>query len=64
MRYQSYLITPWSVHYIGVPRLEAHWYIDFHERSQNMNPTLLKLAKFDFNIVQVAHQDDLKYVSR
>lgn len=46
-----------------VPRIEARWYIDAYERSPNMNPTLLELAKIDFNIVQAIHQQDLKHVS-
>ncbi|XP_027155596.1 terpene synthase 10-like [Coffea eugenioides] len=45
------------------PRIEARWYIDAYERSPNVNPTLLELAKIDFNIVQAIHQQDLKHVS-
>ncbi|MFS7915196.1 putative lyase [Helianthus anomalus] len=29
-----------------------------------MNPTVLELAKLDFNMVQAVYQDDLKYASR
>ncbi|KAF7815109.1 terpene synthase 10-like [Senna tora] len=46
-------------------RLEARWFIDIYERTQqNMVPTLLKLAKLDFNLAQVSHQEDLKHTSR
>lgn len=45
-------------------RLEARWFIDVYQKRQNVNPSLLKLAKMDFNIVQVQHQEDLKHASR
>nr|WBW04437.1 terpene synthase [Ficus microcarpa] len=45
-------------------RLESRWFIDVYERRQEMNPSLLELAKLDFNIVQATHQEDLKHVSR
>ncbi|KAJ7950516.1 Terpene synthase [Quillaja saponaria] len=44
-------------------RLEARWFIDMYERSPNVNPILLDLAKLDFNIVQAIHQEDLKQSS-
>ncbi|XP_058215794.1 terpene synthase 10-like isoform X1 [Rhododendron vialii] len=47
-----------------MPRLEARWFIDLCERRPNMNPTLLQLAKLDFNMVQATHQEDLKHMSR
>lgn len=47
-----------------IQRLEARWFIDMYEKKASRNPTLLDLAKLDFNIVQAAHQDDLKYASR
>ncbi|CAK9316326.1 unnamed protein product [Citrullus colocynthis] len=47
-----------------MPRLEARWFIDVYQKIPDANPMLLELAKFDFNIVQSTHQDDLKYVSR
>nr|XP_043613103.1 (-)-beta-pinene synthase, chloroplastic-like [Erigeron canadensis] len=47
-----------------VPRVEAKWYIDSYEaRRSGMNPTVLELAKLDFNMVQAVHQEDLKYSS-
>lgn len=47
-----------------IPRLEARWFIDFYEKRQNKNTVLLELAKLDFNMVQVNHQEDLKFTSR
>ncbi|KAA8536404.1 hypothetical protein F0562_028882 [Nyssa sinensis] len=44
-------------------RLEARWFIDVYERRPDMNPVLLELAKLDFNIVQITHQNDLKYTT-
>ncbi|XP_059439915.1 myrcene synthase, chloroplastic-like [Corylus avellana] len=45
-------------------RLEALWFIDVYRSRQDMNPILLELAELDFNIVQAAHLEDLKEVSR
>ncbi|GAV90241.1 LOW QUALITY PROTEIN: Terpene_synth domain-containing protein/Terpene_synth_C domain-containing protein, partial [Cephalotus follicularis] len=45
-------------------RFEARWFIDMYERKNDMNPTLLELAKVDFNMVQATHQEDLRYVSK
>jgi (-)-alpha-terpineol synthase len=46
-------------------RLEARWFIDVYKCSrQDVNPILLELAELDFNMVQAAHQEDLKEVSR
>ncbi|KAL5568242.1 hypothetical protein UlMin_024817 [Ulmus minor] len=47
-----------------ISRLEARWFIDVYEKRKHMNPTLLELAKLDFNVVQSTHQEDLKYSSR
>ena len=47
-----------------VSRLEARWFIDVYERRQDMNPSLLELAKLDLNVVQSTHQEDLKQASR
>ncbi|MCD9643459.1 Sesquithujene synthase A [Datura stramonium] len=47
-----------------MPRLETEWYISIYERIPNANPLLLELAKLDFNIVQAAHQQDLRILSR
>ncbi|GFS37415.1 terpenoid cyclases/Protein prenyltransferases superfamily protein [Actinidia rufa] len=45
-------------------RLDARWFIDMYERRPNLSPTLLLLAKLDFNMVQATHQEDLKHMSR
>nr|H6WZF2.1 RecName: Full=Terpineol synthase, chloroplastic; AltName: Full=1,8-cineol synthase, chloroplastic; AltName: Full=Beta-myrcene synthase; AltName: Full=Limonene synthase; AltName: Full=Sabinene synthase; Flags: Precursor [Nicotiana alata]AFB82540.1 plastid monoterpene synthase [Nicotiana alata] len=45
-------------------RLEARWFISFYKKRQDMIPLLLELAILDFNIVQAAHIQDLKYVAR
>ncbi|KAJ0917641.1 putative lyase [Helianthus annuus] len=47
-----------------VPRVETRWFIKAYEKRSGMNPTLLELAKLDFNMVQAIHQEDLKYTSR
>ncbi|XP_023760107.1 R-linalool synthase QH1, chloroplastic [Lactuca sativa] len=47
-----------------VPRVEAIWYIEEYEKRNGMNPTLLELAKLDFNMVQAIHLEDLKHSSR
>ncbi|KAI7745576.1 hypothetical protein M8C21_001849, partial [Ambrosia artemisiifolia] len=46
-----------------VPRLETKWFIEAYKKRTGMNPTLLELAKLDFNMVQAIHQEDLKYTS-
>jgi (-)-alpha-terpineol synthase len=45
-------------------RLEARWFIDVYRSGEDMNPILLELAELDFNMVQAAHQEDLKEASR
>ncbi|KAI3523024.1 hypothetical protein L1887_01079 [Cichorium endivia] len=47
-----------------VPRVEAKWYIEAYERRSGVDPTLLELARLDFNMVQAIHQEDLKNASR
>ncbi|KAL8091732.1 hypothetical protein AgCh_034117 [Apium graveolens] len=42
-----------------LPRVEAIWYIDTYEQEPNMVPSLLKLAKLDYNIVQSVHQKEV-----
>ncbi|KAK2989409.1 hypothetical protein RJ640_000384 [Escallonia rubra] len=46
-----------------VPRLEARWFIDAYEKRLDANPTLIELAKLDFNMVQAIYQEDLKHMS-
>nr|AMP42990.1 putative monoterpene synthase [Xanthium strumarium] len=47
-----------------VPRIESKWFIEVYEKRSDMNPTLLELAKLDFNMVQAVHIEDLKEASR
>ncbi|KAL8191604.1 hypothetical protein R6Q57_028335 [Mikania cordata] len=47
-----------------VPRVETKWFIDAYEKRIGMCPTLLELAKLDFNMLQAIHQEDLKHTSR
>ncbi|GAV65148.1 LOW QUALITY PROTEIN: Terpene_synth domain-containing protein/Terpene_synth_C domain-containing protein, partial [Cephalotus follicularis] len=46
-----------------MPRAEVKWFIDIYETRNDMKPTLLELAKVDFNMVQATHQEDLRYAS-
>ncbi|KAB1205568.1 Myrcene synthase, chloroplastic [Morella rubra] len=47
-----------------MPRVETRWFINEYRRKEDMNPILLELAELDFNMVQAAHQEDLKDASR
>ncbi|PWA41220.1 camphene synthase [Artemisia annua] len=47
-----------------VARVETKWFIEAYEKRSGMNPTVLNLAKLDFNMVQAVHQEDLKHASR
>ncbi|KAL8042389.1 hypothetical protein ABFX02_09G047300 [Erythranthe guttata] len=47
-----------------VQRPNARWFIEqFYAKKPDMNPTMLELAKLDFNIVQAKHQKELKHLS-
>ena len=46
----------------GLPRLEARHYISVYEEDETRSELLLKLAKFDFNLVQLLHQQELSYI--
>ncbi|KAK9155925.1 hypothetical protein Sjap_003405 [Stephania japonica] len=45
-------------------RAEARWYMDIYEEEEGVNPTLLELAKLDFNMVQAVLLRDLRSMSR
>ncbi|XP_055816086.1 1,8-cineol synthase, chloroplastic-like isoform X2 [Solanum dulcamara] len=45
-------------------RIETKWFINYYKKRQDMIPFLLEFASIDFNIVQEAHVEDLKYVAR
>nr|AIE41600.1 camphene synthase [Artemisia annua] len=47
-----------------IARVETIWFMEAYEKRSGMNPTVLDLAKLDFNMVQAVHQEDLKYASR
>ncbi|XP_035843370.1 R-linalool synthase QH1, chloroplastic isoform X5 [Helianthus annuus] len=47
-----------------VPRVEAKWFIEQYEQRADKNPTLIDLAKLDFDMVQAVHIEDLKHASR
>nr|Q5SBP4.1 RecName: Full=Alpha-zingiberene synthase [Ocimum basilicum]AAV63788.1 alpha-zingiberene synthase [Ocimum basilicum] len=47
-----------------VQKLEAIWFIQFYECGSDANPTLVELAKLDFNMVQATYQEELKRLSR
>ena len=45
-------------------RPNARWFIEAYGRRSEMNPTILELAKLEFNITQSMHQQELKLISR
>nr|GMD33151.1 terpene synthase 10-like [Ipomoea batatas] len=49
-----------------MPRLESRFFIDSCDlgKTTSNHPILLELAKLDFNIVQAAHLEELRFVSR
>lgn len=47
----------------GIVRLETKHYISFYEQDASHNKTLLKLAKLDFNLLQLLHQKELQDIS-
>ncbi|KAK9175658.1 hypothetical protein WN944_027665 [Citrus x changshan-huyou] len=50
--------------YWRMQRLETRWFTDVCKSRPSTKSFLLELAKLDFNIVQAAGQEDLKYVSK
>ncbi|XP_043692888.1 alpha-terpineol synthase, chloroplastic-like [Telopea speciosissima] len=47
-----------------MPWLEARWYIDIYDKKENSIPTLIELAKLNFNILQSVHHKELVELSR
>ncbi|KAI3868715.1 hypothetical protein MKX03_025965 [Papaver bracteatum] len=47
-----------------VQRSEARFFIEAYELQNDMNPTLLELAKQNFNMVQAQHEMELRHLSR
>ncbi|XP_038696260.1 beta-caryophyllene synthase-like [Tripterygium wilfordii] len=48
----------------GISRIESRQYISFYEEDESCNQLLLKLAKIDFNRVQIWHQQELVEILR
>nr|WNI01950.1 terpene synthase [Psidium guajava] len=44
--------------------LEARWFMDMYEKQQDMIPSLLRLAKLDFNLVQSIHKKEVSNMAR
>ncbi|XP_076919169.1 (E)-beta-farnesene synthase-like [Bidens hawaiensis] len=47
-----------------LPRLEAVRYIPIYQQEASHNETLLKLAKFDFNLLQSIHKEELRQLCK
>ncbi|GJR50623.1 gypsy type transposase [Tanacetum coccineum] len=47
-----------------VPRVESKWFIELYEKRGGASPTIVELAKLDFDMVQALHLEDLKHTSR
>ncbi|KAK8489182.1 hypothetical protein V6N12_052445 [Hibiscus sabdariffa] len=52
-----------AYHY-SLHRYEAKLYISFYDKEEARNDTLLKLAKYDFNRVQMMYQQELAVLTR
>ncbi|KAF7123181.1 hypothetical protein RHSIM_Rhsim12G0120500 [Rhododendron simsii] len=48
----------------GIPRVEARHYISVYGKDASRNEKLLRLAKIDFNRVQMLHKEELCHISR
>ncbi|KAL0312078.1 UNVERIFIED_CONTAM: Vetispiradiene synthase 1 [Sesamum radiatum] len=48
----------------GIPRVEARRYISVYEEYESKNDSLLRLAKMDFNLLQMLHRKELCELSR
>ncbi|XP_011082247.2 vetispiradiene synthase 3 isoform X2 [Sesamum indicum] len=48
----------------GIPRVEARRYISVYEEYESKNDSLLRLAKMDFNLLQMLHREELSELSR
>jgi len=45
-------------------RLGARWFMHMYEKQQDKIPSLLRLAKLDFNIVQSIHKKEVSNLAR
>ncbi|KAK9674001.1 hypothetical protein RND81_12G204300 [Saponaria officinalis] len=50
--------------HLGMPRVEARFYISIYEKDPSHDELLLHFAKVDFNFVQSLHQKELKDLKR
>ncbi|KAK4388937.1 Viridiflorene synthase [Sesamum angolense] len=48
----------------GIPRVEARRYISVYEEYESKNDSLLRLAKMNFNLLQMLHRKELCELSR
>ena len=48
----------------GHPKLEARHYISIYEQMETKNETLLRLAKLDYNLLQILHKQELSEITR
>ena len=48
----------------GIPRAEAHFNISIYEECGSSNEKLLRLAKLDYNLVQVLHKEELSELTK
>ncbi|KAH6823653.1 hypothetical protein C2S53_000598 [Perilla frutescens var. hirtella] len=52
-----------SLHF-GIPRIEARNFISIYEEYEDRNESLLRLAKLDYNLLQILHREELREVCR
>ncbi|XP_051125075.1 germacrene A synthase-like [Andrographis paniculata] len=51
--------------HLGCPRIEARFFISIYEEEvEHRNESLLNLAKFDYNLLQILHKKELQELSR
>ncbi|XP_070023530.1 viridiflorene synthase-like [Nicotiana sylvestris] len=48
----------------GIPRAEAHFNISIYGESESRNDKLLRLAKLDYNLLQVLHKEELSELTQ
>ncbi|KAL3753901.1 hypothetical protein ACJRO7_001185 [Eucalyptus globulus] len=64
------MLASYVSHTLDIPihwrpnRLEARWFMDMYEKQQDMIPSLLRLAKLDFNLVQSVHKKEVSNMAR
>ncbi|KDP36233.1 hypothetical protein JCGZ_09953 [Jatropha curcas] len=48
----------------GLQRLESKHYISMYQEDASHNEVLLTFAKLDFNVLQMMHREELRYISK